>query len=112
MQDQHMAAGHFHFGENVRGEQDGVLFAEILDELADGADLVWVQANGGLVQDNQFRFVDKRVRQANALAITFGKLADDSLVDIRERTLFEDRFHPLAGPREAQALEARAEPKI
>ena len=70
---------------------------QALDQLADGANLVWVQADGGFVQDDQFRLMDQGVGQADALAEAFGELADDAAADFGQPALFHDGVDAAAG---------------
>ena len=44
MQNQDARAGQFHFRQNVGGEKNGMTAAEVFDELAKRANLVWVEA--------------------------------------------------------------------
>ncbi len=69
--DDDAAASHLHFRENVRRKQNGVLFAQVLDQLAHLADLVWIEADGRFVENEKIGLVQQRVRQADPLAITF-----------------------------------------
>src|SRR4051812_33479185 len=87
------ATGHFHFRQNVSGEQDGVLFPEVLDQLADLSDLVGIEANRRLVENEQIRFVQERVGQSNALTITFREGGDELLLDVLQSAEFLDVTH-------------------
>ena len=51
--------------------------AQFLDQLADADDLRRVQANGGLIQNDELRAAQQRLRNAHALAITLGQAADE-----------------------------------
>ena len=53
-----------------------MLPSEILDQLADLADLIGIQSAGRLVENEQIGFMDEGVRKADALSVTFGKRAD------------------------------------
>ena len=81
--DDHPVARHFGFRQDVRRDQHRVRVSEILDELSHGSNLVGIQADGRFVQDNQFRFVDQRIGQPDALPEAFRKLADDPSADLR-----------------------------
>ncbi len=48
----------FDFFEDVSGKQDGFVFAEAFDELADFVFLVGVEAVGGFVENEDFRIVE------------------------------------------------------
>ena len=51
--------------------------AQFLDQFADADDLRRVQANGGLIQNDELRAAQQRLRNAHALAITLGQAADE-----------------------------------
>ena len=53
----------------VRGENDGVISSEVTDEVTDLDDLLRVKTNRGLVEDDDGRVVDKRLRDAYSLAV-------------------------------------------
>ena len=59
-----------HFRQDVRAQDDRVLAAELLDQLAHFRDLLRVQASRRLVEDQHIRVVNQRLRQAHALAVT------------------------------------------
>ena len=79
--DQDAVAGHFDLGEDMRGDDDGHAAAEAGDEIADDEDLMRIQADGGLVHDNDGRLGEDGFGDADALAVAFGKLADDFVPD-------------------------------
>ena len=70
-------AGVLHFAEDVGAENDGVVAGEVLQQLADFDDLLGVEAGSGLIEDQHIGVVDDGLRQADALAVAFGKLADE-----------------------------------
>ena len=53
--------------------------AQIVDQVADLDHLGGVQANGGFVQDDHLGAAQQRGGNANALAVTFGQVADQPL---------------------------------
>ena len=55
-----------------------MLLAEAADELADLNDLLGVKADRRLVEDEHGRISQQRLREADALAVTFGEVLDDS----------------------------------
>ena len=69
---------------------------QVFDELPNDANLARVKADSRFVQNDQFRFMHQRVGKPDALAITFGKLPDDSFADIRQAALLDDGIDPLA----------------
>ncbi len=76
VQDEHPVAGGLHLLQDVGGEDDRLLLAQALDELADLDDLVGVQPGGGLVQDEDLGVVDDGLGQAGALPEALGQGVD------------------------------------
>ena len=73
--------------QDVRREDDRVLAAELADERAHLADLVGVEARGGLVEDDDRRPRDDGVREADALAVALGQVADALVRDVEDARL-------------------------
>ena len=61
--------------QDVRAEDDGVIAGEAADEVARLDDLLGVEAGGRLVEDQHFRVVDERLREADALPVALRELA-------------------------------------
>ncbi len=80
---------------------------QFLDQLPHRANLVRVQPDGRFVQDNQFRLMHQGVGQADPLAVSFGKMADDPLADLAQAALGDDRIDPFARTAVAQPFEPR-----
>src|SRR5262249_44919283 len=82
--DQHAPADRLDLGEDVRREDHGApalaaaLARQTRDQSADLADLDRIEADGRLVEDQHGRVVHDRLRQADALPIALGEIADDS----------------------------------
>src|SRR5262249_12397102 len=70
-------AGLFDFGKNVRAEDDGVIPAKALDQVAGFIDLFWIEAGSRLVEDQHIRVVNDGLSQSDALTIPFRKLTKD-----------------------------------
>ena len=62
-------ARHAHFRQDVRGKNDRVASSKILDEVADFDDLLWVEAHGGLVENDYVRITDHGLRKTDALLV-------------------------------------------
>ncbi len=78
--DQHDAVGHgFHFLKNVGREQNGFGFAQAAHRIADFANLM-DRVQRSVRPESARRLVQQRLCHANALAKTFGKLADGFLL--------------------------------
>ena len=69
-------AGSFHFGQDVRAEDDGFFAADLFYQLPYFDNLVGVEAGGRLVEDEHFGVVDERLRQAHTLPVTLRKFSD------------------------------------
>ena len=59
-----------------------MVFAQLPDQVADFDDLVRVQADGRFVENQHAWIAQQRLRDADALAVTFGKVADKARVYI------------------------------
>ena len=93
--DDDAAAGHLHFGQNVGGKQNGVLFAEILDQVAHLPDLVRIEAAGRLIENQKIRFVHERIGQADPLPVTFRERADEFFFHVFQSAKFFHIANPL-----------------
>ena len=60
--------------QNVGGENDGSVLAQILDNVSYLDDLLGVETDGGLVKDKYFGVADQRLSQTDTLLITFERL--------------------------------------
>src|SRR5207244_5221322 len=85
---------------------------QVLDELTHRADLVRVQPDRRLVQNNQLRFVRQRVRQTDALPVTFGQVAHDPAAHFGQTALLHYHINPLAAAADAKAFQPRAELEV
>ena len=77
------------FGQNVRAQNDGVLAAERVNELADIDDLFGVEPGGGLVEDQHVGAVNQRLRQPDALPVAAREMADDLVPHVPERATLQ-----------------------
>ena len=83
MDDQHAPADGLDLGQDVRREQHRLLAREPADQIAHLADLVRVEAGRRLVEDQERRVGDQRVRKADALSVALGELPDDPVAHVR-----------------------------
>ena len=74
--DQHPRADHADLGQDVGAQDDRVILAEPLDQVADLGDLARIEADRRLVQDQHVRLAEQRLGQPDALAVPLGELAD------------------------------------
>ncbi len=58
-----------------------MVFGESSDQLTDLNDLLRIQADCGLIQDDDLRETDERTGKPDTLAVTFGKVFDESVFD-------------------------------
>ena len=56
--------------------------AEALDEVADLDDLLRVEADGGLVQNENRRVAEQSLRNADTLLVALRQVADETSVDV------------------------------
>ena len=83
--DDDLLADCLHFGEDVGAQDDGVFAGEALDQLARFDDLLRVESGGRLVENQDVGIVNDGLREADALPVAFGELADQ-LVSARRAT--------------------------
>lgn len=107
--DDDAVASHLHFRQDVGGNEDGVGLAEVADEFADLADLVGIEAIGGLVENEQLGIVDEGIRQADALAEAFGEGFDHFAADVAKAAGIDHVGHAAAAIIVVEALELGAE---
>ena len=69
-------AGLADLGQDVARDQDRVVLLEVVDEVAHLDDLHRVETAGRLVEDEELRLVDDRLRDADALAEAVRQRAD------------------------------------
>ena len=97
--DDHPPANGLDLRQDVRREQDRMPLAQLADQVADLADLDRVEPGRRLVEDQDLRVVHHRLGQADPLAESPRKLADDALLDLAELASAHDlgdRPPPLA----------------
>src|SRR5207253_6691815 len=75
--------------QNVRGEQDRVLFAEFPDQAQRFTDLERIKAGRRLIQDQDGRIVNQGICQADALTIAFRQRAEEPAADFPNPTTIE-----------------------
>ena len=109
LDDQQAIAGLADLGEDVAGEQDGVLAAQRLDGRAHLHDLHRVEAAGRLVEDEELGLVHQRLRHADALPVAVRQAGDELVVDLAGGGLLlrlgdrARRRRPRATPRSSAA---------
>jgi hypothetical protein len=74
----------FHVGDDVRGEDDDALAGQIREQVAEADALFGIEPGRGLVDDQELRIVEERLRDADALAHAAGKSAERALARIGE----------------------------
>src|SRR5215510_14545677 len=77
----------------VRRKNDRAAFAQLADQRSDLANLQRIQPNRRLVQDDDIRVVDDRLRDADALLEAFRQRADQTPAAIDETATRFDRLH-------------------
>jgi len=61
-----------HFGQDMGGEDHPMLITQLPDEIAYFHDLIWIQSVGGFIQNDDGRFVDDGLCDADTLLVTLG----------------------------------------
>ena len=79
-----------------------MIFSELFNALPHGAHLMWVESDGGFIENDNRRFVDQRIGQAHTLAIALGKFANHLSRGIGEVELFNHLVHAIAAGLAAQ----------
>ena len=102
--DQDPVADRRHLGQNVAGEDHGVLLSQRVDQVTDLDDLQWVKADGWLIQDNHLRVAQQRLGNAHALAIALGQVLDQPVLHRGNLGAVHHSLDPTAQRRAAQAL--------
>ncbi len=92
-----------HFGEHVRGEDHRAVPAERADQAPNLDALVGVETLRRLVEDEQIRSVQDRLRQPDALAESLRELADRPVVHALDPRARDRRVERLA-PGESREL--------
>jgi hypothetical protein len=78
---------HLHIVQNVRAEKDRFpAIAQTQNQIADLLASDRIQSGHRLIEDNQFRIVDQRLRQADTLQHAFGEFSQLPGTCLREPT--------------------------
>src|SRR4029079_2504924 len=108
MDDDHPAASHLHLRQNVRRKQNCMLVTQVLDQLPHLSDLVWIEADCRLIQNQQVRFSDQRVRESDPLSISLGEGPDQLVLNALETTKFFYVANTLTDPTMLDSLKGCA----
>ncbi len=74
--DDDLLAGLLDLRQDVSAQDDGVVAGETLDQLARFIDLLGIEAGSRLVENQHVGIVNDGLRQADALAVALGELAE------------------------------------
>src|SRR5437899_3152448 len=96
----------------MRREDDRALAAEGPDEAPDLDDLSRIEADGGLVEDEDGRVVDKGLREADPLPVSFGEVAEQAIAHLSQATGVEDALERDCDVPPSQPLQLRDEAEI
>ena len=89
-----------------------MLTGQVLDELANRPDLVWVQPQGRFVENDQLRLMHQSVGQTDPLLIALGQVPNNAFLYVGQAALVQHGIDSLAGLRAAQPLQAGAELQV
>jgi len=80
LDEDHGIAGDFDFAEKMRVEKNsGAALSLVADDVADEAAAHGVEAGGGFVEEDEIRFVDESLGEADALHHALGKAAEPAV---------------------------------
>src|SRR5579864_9257687 len=85
---------------------------EALDQVAGLVDLLGVEARRRLVQDQNVRVVDNRLRQADALPVPLGKLPNELVPHVGNRAALRNVIDPGAQIRPSDSLQPANERQV
>ena len=105
-------AGLTHLGQDVGAQDDRVVAGQVLDELSGFDDLLRVESGSGLVQDQDVRFVDQGLGQADALLVALGQSAALSFGHVGHVNLLHHAVNPRLDFSPGHALNLRNEGQI
>ena len=105
-------AGLGDFRKDVGAEDDGVVAGEAADEVAGLDDLLRVEAGRRLVEDQHFRVVDERLRQADPLPVALRELAAVAVGHVVDVGALHHRRDALAPLLRRHALDAGDEVEV
>ena len=80
--DDDAVADGLHLGKDMGGEDNGVIGAQVADQVADLDDLLRVQTDGGLVKDQHLGIADESLGDAHSLAVALGQILDHASADV------------------------------
>ena len=82
-QNQDSGADLLHLRQNVTGKNDGVLLPQLADQLPYLRNLPGVKPHGRLVQNDDLRVAQHRLRNAHPLAVAFGQILHQPVGNIQ-----------------------------
>ena len=85
---------------------------KVLNQPAHLHDLCRIETDRRLIEDEEFRRTEQRHRKSDTLTVTFGKIADDALLDIRDVQALHGVLDLLLTVGACNALESRREVQI
>ena len=81
------------FGQEVRRQENGgTRCGEFVDHCVEGLAKAWVQAAGGLVEEEEFRLAEQGLGKTKALTHAFGVGADALISGVGEADLVEECY--------------------
>src|SRR5262249_56665680 len=110
--DDDRVARHLNLREHVRGQEDRVLVAKFLDQLAGLAYLRRIETDGRLVEDQDRGVGNQGVGQADPLAVALGQRPDQLPADVAKPAAVEDVAEPAAGVDRRLTLRPAAEAQL
>ena len=100
------------FGQDVRAEDDGMFAGQLAQQLANLDNLFGIEPGCGLVEDQDVRVVDDRLRQSDALPVAFGELSNQLVPDISHGAAANHFIDPPPDIRRGDALQPADEVEV
>ena len=102
--DEYLLTHGLYLGQDVGAEDHRMVFAQLLDEVADLDDLNGVKADSGLVQNDDLRAAQKRLGDPDTLPVALGERANQPLADMYDACALNSTVNFLPQCFPAQAL--------
>src|SRR5690606_18434859 len=107
MDDHDVRADDLDLLEDVGREEDRALLTDRSEHFSEVSDLLGVEADGGLVEDEDLRLAEERIGEPDSLAIAAREGADDAAANVRDVGCLEARVDLALALRARDPLETR-----
>src|SRR5690349_4174954 len=87
----HPVTRHAHLREDMGTEDDCMVMPQVFNSLANVNDLTWIESYSGLIENEHRRIIEECLRQADALAIAFREIANETALHVLHTAEFHHR---------------------